>query len=416
MSRQSVAILHYSCPPVVGGVEEIVRQQASLLRRYGHPVKVLAGRGEPFSEKVPVEINSLFSSRNRGIMRLQKELPLNWRKIQNLADQILTVLSSSLADADVLLAHNVLTMPYNLPLTLALHQLADQKSIPVVGWNHDSPYFYSDYPTRLDREEWQLLRSPNPNIQYVTISKSRAVEFQRLYGRKKPLQFIPNGIDPIRFFRLDETTIKLIREEHLFTADLLLVQPSRLHPRKNIEFSIRVLSALRKKAIDARFLLTGAYDPHEQKTRRYYQQLMALAEEMGVSSQLIVVAEYRFRDGKLLPADRVIIRDLYLISDLLFLPSLQEGFGIPVLEAGMIKLPIVCMDIPPFRGIAGQEALYLQPGDSPEETAERLLDYLEKQPTSCMFRRVIRKFVWDNIYEVTFGPYLDRITRQMKTS
>ncbi|MHC4270574.1 MAG: glycosyltransferase family 4 protein, partial [Planctomycetota bacterium] len=69
----NVALLHYSCPPVIGGVEEIVRQQASLLYRYYHLVKVIAGSGSQFTEDFTVEINPLLSSRHPEILKLQRD-------------------------------------------------------------------------------------------------------------------------------------------------------------------------------------------------------------------------------------------------------------------------------------------------------------------------------------------------------
>lgn len=41
MKQFNIALLHYTCPPVVGGVEEIIRQHASLFNRYKHHVKYL---------------------------------------------------------------------------------------------------------------------------------------------------------------------------------------------------------------------------------------------------------------------------------------------------------------------------------------------------------------------------------------
>ncbi|GAH07436.1 unnamed protein product, partial [marine sediment metagenome] len=63
------------------------------------------------------------------------------------------------------------------------------------------------------------------------------------------------------------------RGNNLFTANLLMLQPSRLHPRKNIELSIEVLKAFHDKGIQAKLLLAGAYDPHERKTTHYYNKL-----------------------------------------------------------------------------------------------------------------------------------------------
>jgi len=150
-----IAILHYSCPPVVGGVEEIVRQQASLFHRYQHAVKIIAGKGSQFTEDYAIEINPLLSSRNIEILNLQKNPVENYKQIKDVAHKIYQYLESSLSNFDILIAHNVLTMNYNLPLTIALHEVATNNIIKLVSWNHDSPYFYKDWtdPHELHRSE-----------------------------------------------------------------------------------------------------------------------------------------------------------------------------------------------------------------------------------------------------------------------
>ena len=42
---RTVALLHYTAPPVVGGVEQVLGQHARLLAEAGHAVRVVAGRG-----------------------------------------------------------------------------------------------------------------------------------------------------------------------------------------------------------------------------------------------------------------------------------------------------------------------------------------------------------------------------------
>lgn len=404
---KSIAILHYSCPPVVGGVEEIIRQQAFLFQRYFHPVKIFAGTGSQFSDKIPVEINPLLSSQKDDIIRAQNNYAENRHLFRALTENIFTYLKNNLRHFDVLIAHNVLSMPYNLPLSYAIHRLANQNIIPIVGWNHDSPFFYRNYSPKFKQKPWSVLKKYNPNIAYITISRSRVQEFKKLYGRKNEIEVIPNGIDPIRFFRLDANTIRLIRENRLFEVDLLLVQPSRLHPRKNIELSIRVLRALRDRGIDAKLLLTGASDPHERRTMNYYQRLKSLAKAEKVEQYMIMVADYVFQSGEKLSPDRVIIRDLYHISDLLFLPSLQEGFGIPLLEAGMIKLPIACSNIPPFQSIASDNVCYFSPDETAPEIAAKIVNFLNTLKPHRMYRNVIREYVWDNIYQRQLHPFID---------
>ena len=41
-------------------------------------------------------------------------------------------------------------------------------------------------------------------------------------------------------------------------------------------------------------------------------------------------------------------------------PSIDEGFGIPLIEALKLKVPVICSDIPIFREIAGDSVLYFE--------------------------------------------------------
>ena len=41
-------------------------------------------------------------------------------------------------------------------------------------------------------------------------------------------------------------------------------------------------------------------------------------------------------------------------------PSIDEGFGIPLIEALQLKVPVICSDIPIFREIADDSVLYFE--------------------------------------------------------
>lgn len=47
----------------------------------------------------------------------------------------------------------------------------------------------------------------------------------------------------------------------------------------------------------------------------------------------------------------------------LLFPSLAEGFGLPLLEAAALGTPLIVSDLPVFRELAGDSAVYLDPGD-----------------------------------------------------
>ncbi len=409
----NIALLHYSCPPVVGGVEEILHRQASLFHRYFYVVKVLAGTGEQYTSDYQVELNPLLGSRHPSVLAAQRLLneEKDSREVAELVSCLCDYLRKSLAGFDILIAHNVVSMAYNLPLTLAIRRLADEGALTIISWNHDSPYFYSAYPNRLDEEPWAVLKRPHPNIHYVAISETRHQQFRHLYGSGAAIQVIPDGIDPSEFFRLDPLTSRLIHEQRLFESDFVMVHPGRLHPRKNMEMSIRVTRAMHDKGIQAKLIITGAYDPHDAGTHDYHLRVTDLRRQLGLVNDVLILAGYRFKNGLKMTPDRIRMLDLYHIADVLFLPSRQEGFGIPLLEAGLIGLPVVCSSIPAFREIGGQEVCFIELDDSPKRIAGKIIDYVSGLQQGRLFRRVISDFTWDHIFVHKFLPLLEEVTR-----
>ena len=410
MKRFNIALLHYSCPPVVGGVEEVIRQQADLLHRNYHHVKVLAGAGEQFSDKFPIEINPILSSRDTRVQNAHKNcLNGNTEPLIKLKDKIHDYLCSSLKNFDAIIAHNVISMNFSLALTMAMHHLAETHSIKVISWNHDSPYFYKNYPSYLDNEPWKILKTFNSKIHYIAISHSRKNRFQRLFNMKAEISVIPNGIDPFDAFKLHPATVDIIKENSLFSADLIFVQPSRLIPRKNIELSIRVLRAIHDTGINAKLILTGAHDPHGPLEKSYYSDLKNLARSLKVEKDLIVLEDYTLKTSQKIKPDQIFIRDFYLLGDVLFMPSLDEGFGLPLLEAGMTKLPVICSNIKPFIEIGSDNVCSFNLDETPEKIANQALNFLKKIPTHKMYRKVIKNYVWDIIYESHIYPLLIKI-------
>ncbi len=66
---------------------------------------------------------------------------------------------------------------------------------------------------------------------------------------------------------------------------------------------------------------------------------------------------------------------LYEAAGCLVLPTLHEGFGLPVLEAMARSLPVACSDIPALREVAGPAAVYFQPR-RPEQVAAAVAELL----------------------------------------
>ncbi len=410
MRKPSVALLHYSVPPVIGGVEEVIRQQAELFHRHHHHVSILAGDGGEFSRKYEILFHPLLSSRNRAILNAHQ---LSIKKgehsrIYSLSKRIYRFLRRVLSDTEVLIAHNVLSMPFNLPLTLAILKMADEEFIKVISWGHDSPYFSPDYPEYLEKPPWNVLKKPHPKITYVAVTESRAKQFEELYGTG--VTPITNGVDPVSFFEFHHTTIRVLRELDIFRADLVVIIPFRMVRRKNIELAIEVLAELKKEGLRAKFLLTGKYDPHNRDSREYHRELLSLIRKFSLQKDFVILTDLRLSGGAMVVPDRRMLRELYQISDAVFLPSRQEGFGLPLLEAGLLKLPIICSDIKPFREVGKEDVLFFSLEEPPNTIAKKMMDFLKAHPSSRMFRRVMREYEIDNIYHDRILPLLQEIT------
>ncbi|HDI78544.1 MAG TPA: glycosyltransferase [Desulfobacteraceae bacterium] len=409
----SIGLLHYSIPPVVGGVEEIINNHASVLYRLGHSISILAGMGEDFNDNYDIRIETLLSSRAPQIIELHERCrKTNSDDLERVVDEIFNIIQDWAEGLDIIVAHNVLHMHFNLALTYALHRFADMGgNPPIISWAHDSPYFRADCPEYLHNPPWDILKKVSPNIHYVTISNSRRALFKRYIDAD--WKVIPNGIDPLGLFYIDERSLRLATELNIFERDIVFVQPARITPRKNLELSIHIIREIKRQGYDVLLILTGAYDPHESKAVSYHRRLKYWIETLDLNGNIAILAEYRFKDGKRLVPDRIFIRDLYILADMLLMTSKEEGFGLPLLEAGVMKLPIACSTIAPFKEI-GEGVCFFDLNESPKEIACRILDYLSKINTHPMFRKVMRNYVLDSILKNVFIPYVADIIKEKR--
>ncbi|MFA6097134.1 MAG: glycosyltransferase family 1 protein [Candidatus Paceibacterota bacterium] len=63
--------------------------------------------------------------------------------------------------------------------------------------------------------------------------------------------------------------------------------------------------------------------------------------------------------------------DLYKKANMFVMPSLAEGFGLPILEAMQKNIPVLCSDISPFFEISMDSVLYFDPRD-PQDIADKI--------------------------------------------
>jgi glycosyltransferase involved in cell wall biosynthesis len=101
-----------------------------------------------------------------------------------------------------------------------------------------------------------------------------------------------------------------------------------------------------------------------------------------------------------------VVADLFRVSDVMFMPSHREGFGMPVLEAGLVGTPVVCTEVPAAREIGGEDVTVIDVNDDPAAVAEQIVNRLEHSPTHRLRRRVRQAYTWRMIFHRDIEPLL----------
>src|SRR5689334_22787025 len=244
----NVALLHYSAPPIVGGVESVLGHHARLMADAGHQVQIIAGRGIQTDPRIPFVHLPLADSRHPEVLAIKAELDAGHLppKFARLTDSLTADFNEMLEDVDVLLAHNVCSLHKNLALTAAVRNLANYSHVQIVLWHHDLAWTTPRYRAELhDGYPWELLRQAWPGVRQVTISEMRQQELVELFQiNRDDISVIPNGVDVSSFHKLEEQTREFVKQKDLLRASPLLLLPVRITPRKNIELALRVCTNL----------------------------------------------------------------------------------------------------------------------------------------------------------------------------
>jgi mannosylglucosylglycerate synthase len=398
-----VALLHYSSPPVVGGVESVLGHHARLMADAGHEVCIVAGRGEQTDRRIPFIQIPMADSRHPEILRIKSELDTGRLppEFAKLADSLAADLNDVLGDTDILIAHNVCSLNKNLVLTAAVRNLSN--IFQVILWHHDLAWTTPRYRQELhDGYPWDMLRQAWTDVRQVTISEMRQQELGDLFQiAKDEITVIPNGVDAPAFHKFEEQTRAYVQQLDLLNGSPLLLLPVRITPRKNIELALQVCANLVQDFPDTKLVVTGPLGPHNPANINYFETLRTLRRDLKLETIVHFLAE--------LTDDYIpdpVISDFYHLADALFMPSQEEGFGIPILEAGLAGLPVFCSDIPPLRNLAGSHATYFAPEADPVELANRIVNHLTFDSIFRMRVRARREFSWKGIYAREIAPLL----------
>lgn len=373
-----IAIVHYSAPPVIGGVERIIAEQARALAARGHEVTIVCGNEDASVPGVSTMIAA------------------------ELSRQPCAPLSTVLGGHETIIVHNLFTMPFNLAATRQLRQLAvEWNTVHWINWVHDVAAInpaYAHLPW--DNPDHTMLRQPAPNCTHIAVSELRRRQYLDLLRLPdSACAVVPNGIDVSSILQLTPRIASLADDLHLWDRDYVLLHPARVLRRKNIELTLRITHALREPGLDVACLITGAPDPHNASGIAYADELRTLIDELDLSDS----ARFLGEDGALSDDD---VRSLYALADALVFPSTSEGFGLPILEAALHSVPVFCSDIAAHREVGQSVATFFDLDESPALIATRVMEHPRVTERYVRRHLIAGSLNWPRLIEQQVEPLL----------
>lgn len=237
---------------------------------------------------------------------------------------------------EVVIPENILSLPMHVPLGLAMTEVLAETGLPAIAHHHDFTWERERYVLSAVNDYLHAAFPPSLHrIEHVVINSMAQKELARRCSL--PSAIIPNVLD----FEtpppgLDEYNRDLRQEIGLTEEDWLILQPTRVVPRKGIEHAIELVRRLK----DPRAKLVISH-PAGDEGNAYVAMLHDRIADAGIDVRFIAdrVAEHRGRNAS---GQKVYtLFDVYLHADLVTYPSYYEGFGNAFLEAIYFGKPVV---------------------------------------------------------------------------
>jgi glycosyltransferase involved in cell wall biosynthesis len=396
-------------------VEAVIQAHAQTLVQAGYPVTIAAGWGE--AEALPegtgfVRIPEMDSQYAQiAQMSAQLEEGIVPHEFDVMANLLVSALTSVLSRYDTVIVHNVFTKHFNLPLTAALFQLLEAGVIQHgIAWCHDFTWTSPSSGSKVHPGyPWDLLRTYRPDVTYVVVSERRQGDLASLFDCPlEEIRVIYNGVDRESLLGLSAEGHALVSRLDLLDSDLVLLMPVRVTQAKNIEYALRLVAALKASDCRPKLIVTGPPDPHDADSMAYYDSLHVLRGKLGVEDEMRFVFESGPDPNQGFIIDAEVVGDLFRVSDVMFMPSHREGFAMPVLEAGLVGVPVVTTEVPAAEEIGGSDVILFDTIDDPGDLAARILTWAENSRVHRLRRRVSQNYTWQTIFHRDIEPLLRR--------
>lgn len=296
----------------------------------------------------------------------------------------------------------ILWTRWRLPL-----KLYTQKDRPALFFSpgHYTPWFcpmplvvtimdlaFLRYPQDFRPQDLQQLKSWTEHSVHqaahiLAISEATKRDIMAFYGIKEgKITVTYPGYDRERFKTYDVRFKNKAREKvesKYGISDKYLICVGTLQPRKNLVRLMQAFSQTIRVFPKIQLVLVG-------KKGWLYEEIFAAVKRLGLEKRVIFTG-FASDEEEL---------ELMVSAQALVLPSLFEGFGIPVVEAMACGVPVVVSQVSSLPELAGKSGVYIKNPQSVKEISEALVKVLElpqgkKQALVAKGLEQVKQFSWE---------------------
>ena len=203
------------------------------------------------------------------------------------------------------------------------------------------------------------------------------------------IKVVPNGL---REANPKDPSLEIELKNRFAINEKYVLNVGGIHERKNIVKLVHAFAGLvNHRGYSGKLLITGNVSgaPYQRKMKKICD---ASVRETGMENRIVFTGYVSEQE----------LDSLFRMAGLLIYPSLYEGFGIPILEAMKMGLPVITSNISAMPEVAGGAAYLVDPNSIEDMTSamsEVLQNRILREEMIEKGLELVHPYTWKNVSE-----------------
>lgn len=238
-------------------------------------------------------------------------------------------------DIHILIAENALAIPMNIPLGVAITEVIAETGIPTIGHHHDFSWERIRFAIGAGMDYLRAAFPPTfPSVHHVVINSFASQKLAYRTGATS-ITLIPNVMDFHHPPKIIGSASEVRQALGIADDEYMLLQPTRIVPRKRIEQAIDLTRRLGVKAV---LVVTHSAGDEGMGYKGFLEDYAQAMDVKVIFSD----GHFDYQCGVDKRGNKIFsLADAYEAADIVTYPSTLEGFGNAFLETVYYKRPIV---------------------------------------------------------------------------